>query len=424
MSDVFAQIQCTMESSKDNSRKVVVEERPNGAWYDLANEINDLEDNTDVIPKSESEHRLNILFAGIALILLSFAMTLTYLCFQMTKPIIIEYEYPIMKKALGIPHLMMITNKGQMVPYAWKSKQQTNASYPNLSKKIYKNCMGSNCEILENYFLGYFYDHQINVVYPDSNQKMVVIEKNGTHRMLSPQQGQIRDAVELPIHGLTLVHLNNFAWILGGYTDKLGDRRAATTTRIWSTRKQHWFKGPSMPTNFFIFHGCIVAVNRTVVFLIGGSDSDLCMLHCKNRFVMSYDFEQNTWSNLPDVPLQSSEMLNEVTCTTNFNKMGQAFVFALSTKYDLHDYGYHYKPGLFTSLDLETYHWKIEGTFDIGLGYLANLQGILHYFISSQALGFYWDTQNLDFKPIRENMSQYQIESDLQAKSPTISCYL
>ena len=139
---------------------------------------------------------------------------------------------------------------------------------------------------------------------------------------------------------------------------------------------------------------------------------------------MSYDFEQNTWSNLPDVPLQSSEMLNEVTCTTNFNKMGQAFVFALSTKYDLHDYGYHYKPGLFTSLDLETYHWKIEGTFDIGLGYLANLQGILHYFISSQALGFYWDTQNLDFKPIRENMSQYQIESDLQAKSPTISCYL
>ena len=83
-----------------------------------------------------------------------------------------------------------------------------------------------------------------------------------------------------------------------------------------------------------------------------------------------------------------------------------------------------FQPGLLTSLDLETCHWKIEGTFDIGLGYLANLQGILHYFISSQALGFYWDTQNQEFKPIRENISQYQIKSDLQPKSSTILCYL
>ena len=138
---------------------------------------------------------------------------------------------------------------------------------------------------------------------------------------------------------------------------------------------------------------------------------------------MSYDFENNTWSNLPDVPLVS-ESTNDVTCTMRFNKMGQAFVFAVSTKQEFRERPYNYQPGLLTSLDLETYHWKIEGTFDIGLGYLANLQGILHYFISSEALGFYWDTQVLEFKPIRENISQYQIKSDLQPKSSTILCYL
>ena len=38
---------------------------------------------------------------------------------------------------------------------------------------------------------------------------------------------------------------------------------------------------------------------------------------------MSYDFENNTWSNLPDVPLVS-ESINDVTCTIHFNKIGQA----------------------------------------------------------------------------------------------------
>ena len=138
---------------------------------------------------------------------------------------------------------------------------------------------------------------------------------------------------------------------------------------------------------------------------------------------MSYDFENNTWSNLPDVPLVS-ESINDVTCTIHFNKIGQAIVYAVSTENENRVRPYNYQPGLLTSLDLETYHWKIEGTFDIGLGYLANLQGILHYFISSQALGFYWDNQNQEFKSIRENISQYQIKSDLQPKSSTILCYL
>ena len=138
---------------------------------------------------------------------------------------------------------------------------------------------------------------------------------------------------------------------------------------------------------------------------------------------MSYDFENNTWSNLPDVPLVS-ESINDVTCTIHFNKIGQAIVYAVSTENENRVRPYNYQPGLLTSLDLETYHWKIEGTFDIGLGYLANLQGILHYFISSQALGFYWDNQNQEFKSIRENISHYQIKSDLQPKSSTILCYL
>ena len=138
---------------------------------------------------------------------------------------------------------------------------------------------------------------------------------------------------------------------------------------------------------------------------------------------MSYDFENNTWSNLPDVPLVS-ESINDVTCTIHFNKIGQAIVYAVSTENENRVRPYSYQPGLLTSLDLETCHWKIEGTFDIGLGYLANLQGILHYFISSQALGFYWDNQNQEFKSIRENISHYQIKSDLQPKSSTILCYL
>ena len=51
-------------------------------WYDLSKNVNELEDTTDVVSKSESQERLNILLAAAALILLSFAMTVTILCFQ------------------------------------------------------------------------------------------------------------------------------------------------------------------------------------------------------------------------------------------------------------------------------------------------------------------------------------------------------
>ena len=269
-------------------------EERRASWFDLSTKINDIEETTDVISKPESEHRLNILLSGLALILLSFAITFTFLCFQINAPVIIEYEYPMKKMTHGTPHLMMITKEGQMVPYAWKSNQQSNMTYPNLWKKrkIDFNVTDFTINEIFNDFLGYFYKNQIFVLYPVSNQKIVVIEKNGTHRMLGSTSTypQLKNSIIAPngvIHGLNLVHLNNFVWVLGGYSDVFGQRETASITRLWSTKKQHWFKGPSMPSSFYIFYGCIVAVNRTMVFLIGGSESDDCDFLtaniCKNR---------------------------------------------------------------------------------------------------------------------------------------------
>ena len=177
-----------------------------------------------------------------------------------------------------------------MVPYAWKSKQQSNVTYPNLWKKNLWKKKNYTVDVV-NDFLGYFYKNQIFVLYPDSNQNIVAIEKNGTHRMLGSTSAypQLKDSMINPhgvVHGLNLVHLDNFVWVLGGYTDaNFGHREAAKLTRLWSTKKQHWFKGPSMPSNFFILYGCIVAVNRSMVILIGGSESDYCLLDliCSNR---------------------------------------------------------------------------------------------------------------------------------------------
>ena len=125
-----------------------------------------------------------------------------------------------------------------MVPYAWKSKEQSKMIYPNLWKKRDRDLEFD----VFNYFLGYFYKNQIFVLYPDSNQNIVAIEKNGTHRMLGSTSAypQMKNSIINPTgvyRGLNLVHLNNFVWVLGGYSDVFGQRETASITRLWSTKK-------------------------------------------------------------------------------------------------------------------------------------------------------------------------------------------
>ena len=63
-------------------------------WYDLSKNINDLNDNSDVIPKEKSEVRLNILLIILSVILLIWANTLLWIDINLFKsPIKIEAKY-------------------------------------------------------------------------------------------------------------------------------------------------------------------------------------------------------------------------------------------------------------------------------------------------------------------------------------------
>ena len=63
-------------------------------WYDLSKNINDLNDNSDVIPKEKSEVRLNILLITLSVILLIWANTLLWININLFKPPIrIEANY-------------------------------------------------------------------------------------------------------------------------------------------------------------------------------------------------------------------------------------------------------------------------------------------------------------------------------------------
>ena len=256
------------EDSLSNSYKTEISSTSNSkVWYDLSKNVNELEDTTDVVSKSESQERLNILLAAVALILLSFAMTVTILCFQkfgFHKIKVIQYEHPISKKKQhGIPHVMLMTD-GKMVPYAWNSAQKTNANYPNLWKKmrqddIYHSLPDPIHFRYRQYFLGFFDQGKLHVVIPDGVQDMLVIEKNGTFRDLPkssfPKKSEslLMDGQE--INELNLVHLNNLAWVLGGYIQELqGERLVGRQTKLWSIRKQKWFEGPTMPPNFRIHY--------------------------------------------------------------------------------------------------------------------------------------------------------------------------
>ena len=66
---IASQINSIKSGFSSNSKSEVPSGNQSRIWYDLNQEINDLDDNTDVIPKHESEKRLNNLCIFIALVL-------------------------------------------------------------------------------------------------------------------------------------------------------------------------------------------------------------------------------------------------------------------------------------------------------------------------------------------------------------------
>ena len=418
-------------------------------WYDLNEPVNDIEDNTDVVKKTESEKRLNSLCLIFCFVLLMVASAFTYICIKVLKPIqVIHYQYNFDQERTGVPHVMLITKSGEMVPYTWRSKKhlRNNHTFPKINKRDHDREIDKyRIEVYWDLFnVLLFPDSKaLYAIYQDGRQNMIRIDKNGTFRQLPKSKFPTTNFQ----HG-EMVQFDSYIWTLGGidqYALK-DETKTIKSTFMWSKKKQKWIDGPKMPPHFHIMKdGCAVAMNRTYVIFIGGykflneasseglgntDDSTISI----NSYVMGFDFQTSMWNELPSMPLVSDTIISFLefnhftSCMIKFDKSAGKSIMAMSlSSYYLKNEWAELPDAHLSIFNMTNHSWNVKGKWRIGLGHLVNLQGIPHYFVTAKpkVIGYYWDPAQSEFLPFEENhKNETPSQSDLQASFPPPVCYL
>ena len=254
----------------------------NPVWYDLTQNINDLDDNQDVIPLEDSEHRLNSLCLFLAFILMILSSIFTGLCYKLFKPPLVLYmNHSGTNQVHRVPHLMVLLSGGSMTPYSWNPQQTSKVKFPQFPESM-------------NFGLESYNDN-LYVFSLTKFNGFTSITPNGTHRLILKQR-QVPMFNEIKDEGKSVL-VNNFIWILGGFLcppknakDNLNSVlyaaigglmsteedvswykhcRQVNETMLWSVPRQNWIEGPQLPHNFDLKYGCATAYNRSTVFIIG-----------------------------------------------------------------------------------------------------------------------------------------------------------
>ena len=306
------------------------------AWYDLNQDINDLDDDQDVIPLHESEERLNGLCIFLALCFIILSTVFTGLAYKLFKPPMVIYgNHSVTNLPPRIPHIMILSSRGLMRPYSWRTDQTSRVKYPKLSNtKTYSYGLVSYQDTLYTLSLTNF-------------KGITSISPNGTHRFIPKPRKSLAMLEDMKTNyfhagkiGKTVL-VNNSIWILGGvkcipigvtgleffdlrwekewYADCIQIRN----TLLWSVPRKAWYKGPTLPKDFDLKYGCVTAYNRSTVVLIGSQLIGANGHEYQDGYVYTYDFENHKWTNhkrMPIYPTTYVQKRSHMTCTVNHLK--------------------------------------------------------------------------------------------------------
>ena len=403
-------------------------------WYDLNQDINDLDDDQDVVSFDESQKRLNCLCIILALpciILTSALVSISYQVFQ--PPQMIFYNNSVQNSEAKIPHVMILSSDGYMTPYTWKSNPKTRGNFPKLpNSKVYG--MVSYADNLYAFSLSKF-------------TGMTMIRPNGTNRFIQSHKEELFQK-----HG-KVVLVNKFIWTLGlkkgsedfddewhhnlHNIDYFQENLISYETYRFSFRRQNknWSDGPRIPSNFDTLHGCMVTFNRTFVIVIGQQTNQI--YHGEGN-VYGYDFHSSKWISLEQIPLpclcvylENGDFIGyhfHISCAIQHQKHSRlVFRNTFSNQYGQNDpFGLYSKILAMTTIDKdiraesEIYEEMTLWEFDLksniwnkvvvqGLhhkGELVVLQGIIHYFLhpnhEKNTLGFFFNETTMQFQGLRE----------------------
>ena len=331
-----------LSDSFRTSKSCAVEKssRRPSVWYDLNQEINDLDDDQDVIPITDSERRLNNICIFLSLCLITCSTVFCGISFRVFQgPLIIHYQNDLEPQSVKVPHIVILTSDGSMTPYTWKSNPKTKAVFPKLPKAT-------------SYAMARF-DQSLYALSLTNFNGMTKIESNGNHRHIHLKRSLLPDFN----HGGRVVSINNFLWIIGGndcqhyidsnfpewFDENTWNKWCSQVreTRLWSFRSQKFSNGPLLPLNFYFKYGCALALNRTLVLFIG------CKVHnyftdgydyFSNGLTYTYNFVTKNWKHRKRMPLENYTCLQRrhyISCGVQHRKNKryiylQTYISALS----------------------------------------------------------------------------------------------
>ena len=308
--DIFSNTLHSINDDNISSFNDIIPE--NTVWYDLQQNVNDLDDDQDVIPLSDSENRLNLLCLFFALCFVIVSSTFVGICYRAFQPpLTIYYDNTIIEKhKLKVPHIMILSSDGHMIPYTWKSNPKTKKSFPKLQDTVGMNHYQAGNGMVQ-------YKENMYALSLFKFNGMTMIRPNGTNRVIHSNWKKLVEVsfkktgimTKLRIQSVTLV--KNFIWALGlvnSKDDMYPVHCFYDNTLLWSIPRTTWKEGPKLPFDGFdLMSGCVLTVNRTFVIVIG-QQHDHCWtgsMESEGK-VLGYDFLTYKWTSFQPIPSQPS----------------------------------------------------------------------------------------------------------------------
>ena len=307
----------------------------------------EIDDNESILilTKSQSQERINLLLVIWSLIfsvvILAYLTHFTMIILA-KEPIVVQ---PNIKEDIQVgfpvPYLGILDENGafhSMIPPFLNIQSQISVSLKRLPTRRF-------CGMYRGIIWPIVYKDSIYFINGDETKKIVKYNiKMDNHKTLAKS-----NISPSHVYRPSAVRIGNKFWFLGGhqvapkeYDDEIvsGDycgivqqqtKLYNPSTSFWSLDREMWIDGPKIPKKpeFFGNIGghveldlsddstCLVAVNRSTVFLITSQNSE--------HFTSSYDVIENTWQSHTKAPVGIFE--SPSVCTMFITKHLRKFIF-------------------------------------------------------------------------------------------------
>ena len=288
----------------------------------------DQEDQNDNISYEESEVRL--IFMGItsATLLASISMILSIMALQNNSSIRLQIRLPIKDAKMKFlsPYVTFMHLGGEGHLFTLKQNPDANFKY-DWELKLPR--------VPED--TGYFVFNDRNAIFvisSNSNQKMTMI--NGPNQHVTLAKSHIIDNF---YYRGSILRIGNFVLVFGGLpifeTGLMnGEMKStcASTTAIWSIKRQHWIQGPPLPRKIIDCYSISTGfnVNRTIGVSLVSRSPDKQKAGCIDAYTFSFDTFK--WTNVKECFVQAKtayQVYIYLTCATFFDRFSRLKVLLL-----------------------------------------------------------------------------------------------